>query len=205
MLFIFKVNFGEIYHFSGESYGPVVVKEKSGTWRTKRSEGGGCLYDYTSHVIDLVHYVLGKSVKVSGTMLKKTFSKEVEDAVYASMFLENGITGQLAVNWSDETYRKMSTSITVWGKNGKIICDATELKIYLKSDCKSENLEKGWSIKYVTDLTRNVDFYLRGEEYTSQIDHFFECIVNESKQNKSTFKNAVYTNEVIELLLNDKK
>jgi predicted dehydrogenase len=196
---------GDIYHFTGESYGPVVVKEKAGTWRSKRSEGGGCLYDYASHVIDLIHYVLGKTDNVSGTMLKSTFSKEVEDAVYASVSLENGLTGQLAVNWSDDTYRKMSTSIKVWGKNGKIICDATELKIYLKSANKTENLEKGWTVKYVTDLTPSVDFYLRGEEYSSQMDHFFNCIANGNQENTSPFKNALNTNVAIELLLNDTK
>lgn len=196
---------GDIYHFTGESYGPVVVKEKPGTWRAKRSEGGGCLYDYASHVIDLIHFVLGRTEKVSGTLLKNTFSKEVEDAVYTSISLETGISGQLSVNWSDDTYRKMSTSITVWGKNGKIICDATELKIYLKSGNSSENLEQGWTIKYVTDLTQNVDFYLRGEEYSSQIDHFFDCIAKGIRENRSTFRNAVNTNVAIELLLNDAK
>jgi len=196
---------GDIYHFTGESYGPVVVKEKSGTWRTKRSEGGGCLYDYASHVIDLIHFVLSPTEKVKGTLLKSTFSKEVEDAVYASISLKNGLSGQLAVNWSDDTYRKMSTTITIWGKNGKIICDATELKIYLKSDYAAENLKEGWTIKYITDLAEGVDFYLRGEEYSSQMDHFFASISSENRGNKSTFRNALNTNQAIELLLNDAK
>ena len=44
---------GELVHFTGEAYGPVVTKEKVGTWRSKPEEGGGCLYDYASHVINL--------------------------------------------------------------------------------------------------------------------------------------------------------
>lgn len=32
---------GDIYHFIGESYGPVVVKKKADTWRSDPSEGGG--------------------------------------------------------------------------------------------------------------------------------------------------------------------
>ena len=196
---------GDIYHFSGEAYGPVVVKEKTGSWRSKREEGGGCLYDYASHVLDLIHFTLGKTEAVSGTMLKRTFSKEVEDTVYSSLFLDNGLSGQLSVNWSDETFRKMSTSITVWGKKGKIICDATELKVFLKNENKEENLFKGWTIKYVTDLTQNVDFYLRGEEYSAQMDYFFECIASERKENKSSFSNALLTDQAIKLLLIDSK
>jgi predicted dehydrogenase len=40
---------GELVHFTGEAYGPVVTKEKGGTWRTAPEEGGGCLF-IVSHV-----------------------------------------------------------------------------------------------------------------------------------------------------------
>ena len=196
---------GDIYHFSGEAYGPVVVKEKTGSWRSVRSDGGGCLYDYASHVIDLIHFILGKTTKVNGTRLKSIYSKEVEDAVYSFMYLENGIDGQLSVNWSDETYRKMSTSLTIWGTKGKIVCDATELKIYLKNANDKEKLEKGWTIKYITDLTPSVDFYLRGEEYTSQLDTFFNRILSGDIQGKNSFSSAVATDLTIDLLLKDSK
>jgi predicted dehydrogenase len=196
---------GEVYHFTGEAYGPVIVKEKTGTWRSKRSEGGGCLFDYASHVLDLIHFVLGKTEKVSGTLLKSTFSKEVEDTVYSTIFLDTGISGQLAVNWSDETYRKMSTSLTIWGKKGKIICDATELKVFLREENREEKLEKGWTIKYITELTQDVEFYLRGEEYSLQMDHFFESIKSGNTGNKSSFENALKTDLAIELLLIDSK
>ena len=194
---------GEIVHFLGESYGPVVLKEKGGTWRSERSEGGGCLYDYASHTIDLINFLLGKTVKVSGTKLKKIFSKDVEDAVYSTLTLKSGLSGQLSVNWSDETFRKMSTQITMLGKKGKIIVDATELKIFLKEDNKVLGLSKGWTIKDVTRLTENVNFYLRGEEYSSQIDYFIESIKTGNTNNKSSFKIASETDEVISLLLAD--
>ncbi|HEY1122318.1 MAG TPA: Gfo/Idh/MocA family oxidoreductase, partial [Haloferula sp.] len=40
---------GEITHVLAEAYGPVVLRPKGSTWRTQRSEGGGCLYDYAAH------------------------------------------------------------------------------------------------------------------------------------------------------------
>lgn len=194
---------GEIYHFIGESYGPVVVKEKVSSWRTKKGEGGGCLYDYASHTIDLISYILGKPVKVSGTQLKSIYSTEVEDAVYSNLTLQNGLSGQLSVNWSDETYRKMSTQLTVLGKKGKLIVDATELKIYLKEDNKALGMEEGWTTKYITDFIDNVDFYLRGEEYTAQLDHFIDCIKSKKVNNISSFESATYTDELVALLLQD--
>ncbi len=189
---------GEVYHFVGEAYGPVVIKRKESTWRSDSAEGGGCLFDYASHVINLIEYVLGKIKTVDGVMLKKIFSRGVEDAVYTGMFLENGISGMLNVNWSDETYRKMSTQITVLGTEGKIICDAQEIKIYLKNDHPNLKLEKGWNIKYVTDLTQPVDFYLRGEEYSAQVDYFAKCIKNNISNSISSFASALQTDEVIE-------
>lgn len=189
---------GEIYHFTGEAYGPVVTKRKESTWRSDSAEGGGCLFDYASHVINLIDYVLGKVKTVDGVLLKKIYSRGVEDAVYSTMFLENGISGMLNVNWSDETYRKMSTQVTVMGTEGKIICDAQEIKIYLKNEHPNLKLEKGWNIKYITDLTRPVDFYLRGEEYSAQVDYFAKCIKDNNSECISSFAAALRTDEVIE-------
>jgi predicted dehydrogenase len=194
---------GDLYHFTGESYGPVVLREKGGNWRSERTSGGGCLYDYASHTIDLINFLLGKPIRVSGTQLKKIFSKDVEDAVYSNLILESGLSGQLAVNWSDETFRKMSTQVTVLGKKGKIMADATELKIFLTDDNKSFGLSRGWTIKDITTLTPNVNFYLRGEEYSLQIDYFVQCIKTNQAADKSSFESASQTDEIIDLLIKD--
>jgi predicted dehydrogenase len=196
---------GEIVHFLGEAYGPVVIKEKGSTWRSKPEEGGGCLYDYASHVLNLIQEIVGRPVAVSGSQLKSIYSKGVEDAVYCSLALENGISGQLSVNWSDETHRKMTTSLTVIGKNGKIICDATEIKIYLKETVKKENLEKGWTTRYITDFAIPVNYYLRGEEYSAQIDNFIECIKNKKQSAYNTFEQGLYTDKVVEMIIDDAK
>jgi predicted dehydrogenase len=196
---------GELVHFSGEAYGPVVTKEDVSTWRSKPEEGGGCLYDYASHVINLIQEIVGRPTKIHGTLLKSIYSNGVEDAVYSLFELQNGLTGTLLVNWSDETYRKMSTSLTVQGKNGKIICDATEVKIFLKNPNKEEKLDKGWTIKYITDLAIPVDFYLRGEEYSAQIDYFINCITKNQKTEYNTFEQANYTDEVIGMIVKNAK
>jgi len=196
---------GEIVHFSGEAYGPVVTKEKGETWRSKPEEGGGCLYDYASHVINLIQEIVGRPVAVYGSILKSIYSKGVEDAVYALLGLNNGISGTLLVNWSEETYRKMSTSITIQGTKGKIICDATEIKIYLKEANHKEKLDKGWNIKYITEFAIPVDYYLRGEEYSAQIDYFINNVEKKTLGAYNTFEQAYYTDKVIEMILKNSK
>lgn len=198
--------FGRIIHFESEAYGPVVTKKKNETWRSKPEEGGGCLMDYASHVVDLTHFLLTPVKEVMASIVKTIYSKNVDDAVYAMLQLENNISGVLSVNWSDETYRKMSTAITIHAENGKIICDANELKVYLKKSAESiDGYEKGWTIKYVTELTKPVQFYLRGEEYSLQIDHFIDQILKITTHAKSDFESALMTDTAIAMILKASK
>lgn len=193
---------GELFHFVGESYGPVMIKTKQDNWRSDPKEGGGCLMDYASHIIDLINYIIGPVTRVRGSILKSFYSKNVEDSVFSLLEVNEKLSGVLSVNWSDETYRKMSTSITIIGSKGKIICDANELKVYFKtSDCP-EGYNKGWNVKYVTGLTENVDFYLRGEEYSAQIDYFIKAIQGKVPNTINTFQTAWQADKVISLIKN---
>ena len=196
---------GELIHFTGEAYGNVITSDKGGTWRSDPHEGGGCLLDYASHVINLIQEIIGRPVKADGSVMKNIFSSTVEDAVYSMLILESGLSGVLSVNWCDETYRKMSTTVSVQGKKGKIICDATEIRIYLNESNTREKLDKGWTIKYITELAIPVDFYLRGEEYSAQIDHFIRCVMNKKQTDINSFEQALYTDKVIELIIEDSK
>jgi predicted dehydrogenase len=191
---------GELYHFTAEAYGPVVTKPEDSTWRSKPEEGGGCLYDYASHVIDLVNFSLGEIKSVAGIELKKIFSRDVEDAVYGTLTLDDGLSGILSVNWSDATYRKMSTKITVIGKNGKLMADATELKLYLNETVKDERYERGWNTVSIGSLQESVDFYLRGEEYSAQLDYFIASIHKKRINSQNSFREAAKTDHAIALI-----
>lgn len=133
------------------------------------------------------------------------YSADVEDAVYSLLELKNGLTGTLLVNWSDETYRKMSTSLTIQGEKGKIICDATELKVFLKEADAVLGYDKGWTIKYITDFAVPVNFYLRGEEYSAQIDYFVHCIKEHVLTETNTFEQGLYTDKVVNMIIQNNK
>ena len=196
---------GDIYHFTGEAYGPVVVKKKQDTWRSDPSEGGGCLMDYASHVIDLINDILAPVESSRGSILKPVYSNNVEDAVYSLLELKNKVTGVLSVNWSDDTYRKMSTSITVIGTRGKIISDANELKVFFKDPKLPSGYSKGWNVKYVTELTEQVDFFLRGEEYSAQIDYFINTCLGKVPNTINTFHSAWLTDNAISIIKKSSK
>lgn len=195
---------GKLHNIRAETYGPVLLKAKSGNWRSSRSEGGGCLYDYASHAIDLMNYFVGRPVAVAGTALNRIFSRDVEDEVSASFFYRDGLTGQVVANWSDESHRKMAMKVTAWGTNGEISADRQEIHIYLRdASGMPEGLIKGWNVRYTTDLTEPVRFYLRGEEYSAQIDHFIAAIRTGSADTRSTFRSATDVDAVVAAMVKD--
>ncbi|MEJ7586587.1 MAG: Gfo/Idh/MocA family oxidoreductase [Ferruginibacter sp.] len=196
---------GDIYHFTGESYGPVVIKKKAETWRSDPAEGGGCLLDYASHVIDLLNDILSPVQAAKGTVLKSIYSGKVEDAVYSLLELQSGQTGILSVNWSDETYRKMSTSVTLVGTRGKLVSDANELKVFLKEDNVLPGYEKGWNVKYITELEDGVDFYLRGEEYSAQLNYFVKAAQGLVPNDINNFASAANTDKAISIIRKNSK
>lgn len=195
---------GKPFHFMGEAYGPVVLKRKNGTWRSDKKAGGGCVMDYAAHVLNLINYVMGSDiVKCAGTSMPEIFSSEVDDAVYSTLTLEDKTKGQLSVCWSDDTVRKMTTSLKIEGDGGKIFADATTLKVYVKEDNKKEGLEKGWNEKHLTDLTSQVFFNLRGEEYSAETDCFIRNIKNGVTDNRNSFESALKTDVIINKLMED--
>jgi predicted dehydrogenase len=190
---------GDVYHVDGRAFGQVVIRPKSGsTWRSKKTEGGGCLHDYACHVLDLMNFVAGPPDDVVSAQLQSIFSTDIEDAVFASFRYPTGATGYLETNWSDESYRKMSTTITVYGTKGKLIADRQELRVYLRSGAEYEQYPAGWTIRYITDLQSPVGYYLRGEEYSAQIDSFVEAIQAGNFKPENSFASAAQTDNIID-------
>ncbi|GAB2190231.1 hypothetical protein MAH1_18390 [Sessilibacter sp. MAH1] len=195
---------GEVYHLEGKAYGQVVIRpsKSASTWRSKKSEGGGCLHDYACHVVDLMNYIGETPSKVRSAQLQSIFSADIEDAVFANFEYASGATGYLEANWSDQSVRKMSTTITAYGKQGKIITDRQEMRVYLTPGTTFEDYEDGWKSKYITELQAPVNFYMRGEEYSAQIDQFIDNILGRDVKVESTFQTATATDEVIEQIAN---
>ncbi|HET9440512.1 MAG TPA: Gfo/Idh/MocA family oxidoreductase [Longimicrobiales bacterium] len=197
---------GTIHHVRAEAYGPVVLRPRGNTWRAARSEGGGALYDYASHVIDLINFIVGPPIAVDGVVLRSIFSRDVEDEVYCALAFANSASGQLAVNWSDESYRKMFTRVSLWGSNGRLTADRQECQLYLREpNAALPEFEQGWTIRYTTELTPEVWYYLRGEEYSAQIDYFISSIKLGRAAGTNCFRSAVQTDRVVALLTGEAK
>ena len=195
---------GAVSSVLGEAYGPVVLKRKGGTWRSRKAEGGGSLYDYAAHPINLLTWYLGQPIGVGATILNSIFSREIDDEVSSTLFYADGSSARVAVNWSDESYRKMTTRITAWGAAGRIYADRQECRVYLRGTAPiPAGYQRGWNLRYATELTEPVGFYLRGEEYSAQIDHFVERVKTGRVNGLNGFDSAAATDRVIAMMLAD--
>jgi predicted dehydrogenase len=195
---------GTVTHALGEAYGPVVLRPKGGTWRSRKDEGGGALYDYAAHPLNLLNWYLGEPVGVGGTVLNPIFSREIDDEVHGTLFYAAGQSARIAVNWSDESYRKMTTRITVWGTAGRIFADRQEVQVFLRDTATvPAGYAPGWNVRYTTELTAAVGFYLRGEEYSAQIEHFVTRCLTGARDGLNTFASAAATDRVIAMMIED--
>lgn len=198
---------GRVTHVLAEAYGPVVLRAKRATWRSQKAEGGGCLYDYAAHPLDLLNWYFGAPQNVQGSVLSSVFSKEIDDEVFSTLRFAEGPTAQLSVNWSDESHRKMSTKISMVGTNGRLYADRQECQVYLRAPVEGlSDYGKGWTVRYTTDLTEDAWFYLRGEEYSAQLADFIEAVAaGETKARENDFASAARTDRTISMIIDDAK
>lgn len=195
---------GKIVRFRVEKFSCTITKgDDSSGWRATRESGGGAVFEMASHAIDLVNYLVGKPDKVIGTSLTKIYSKNVEDAVSSTFIYRDGKSGVIDINWSDTSFRKPASKVEVFGTIGKIIVNEHSIKLFLNEPNPSEGFQKGWNTLYITDVFRNVPFYVRGNEFTRQLYEFADVITGKIDKPLCSFQDGVNTLEVIEAMFAD--
>lgn len=194
---------GKVSHYKNEMYGRTVLKPSKVSWRAKKKMGGGCMMDFGSHCLDLADYFFGPVKDVRGSMLKSIFSVEVEDAFFTHLAHDSGVVGSVAVNWSDESYRRPYNRVEIVGDKGKIIADRQEFRLYLREEDSKGRFEKGWNVKYLPELEKGVRFIVRGPEFTEQLDHFVECVERRDMETVCSFNDALRTDRVMEMIRED--
>ncbi len=189
---------GELLTFKMETNGPTILRDAKQSWRSKKSEGGGCLCDFASHSVDLINYLIGPPRNIVGTVFQSIHSEGVEDAISSTFLYESGTRGSLLVNWSDPSYRKPAYRFEVLGRKGKLIADLHAYRVFFREDPLIEGFTQGWNQRYVTDFFEPVGFYLRGYEFTRQLEYFVDCVLEKHPNTMCTFQHAFQTDTVID-------
>jgi len=194
---------GDLLTFKMEMHGPTLLKDAKSGWRSKKKEGGGCLYDFASHSIDLINYLIGVPDEITGSVLQSIHSVNVEDAICSTFLYENNLRGNLLVNWSEPSYRKPAYRMEIFGRKGKIVADLHAYKVFFRAKPEFDGFTQGWNQRYITDFVEPVRFYVRGFEFTRQLDYFIDCIVNETSCQVCNFEDGLKTDMIIERIVKD--
>ncbi len=194
---------GRLLTLKMEMNGRTILKDAKNSWRSEKTEGGGCLYDFASHGIDLVNYLIGLPDEINGSVMQSIHSVGVEDAVCSTFLYKSKLRGNLLVNWSDPSYRKPAYRMEILGKKGKIIGDLHSYKVFFWNKPEIEGFTQGWNRRYITDFAEPVRFYVRGCEFTRQLDYFIACILNNIPCQICSFEDGLKTDIIIERIAKD--
>ena len=92
----------------------------------------------------------------------------------------------------------------MWGTHGRIYADRQELHVYLRDTAAiPEGYRPGWNVRYTTELTEAPWFYLRGEEYSAQLDAFVRRVRTGEVEGLNDFASATVTDQVLALIGRD--
>jgi len=196
---------GDIKTFRSEMFGSTIQNSSNSSWRDNKTVGGGCIYEFASHAIDLIFNYFGSPNKIIGSTIQKVYSKNTDDLVQSTFLYNNNLTGSLIANWSDASFRKPTNRILLFGTNGSIVADKYSLKIFLKQTDKINNLKKGWNTLYITDIFEPVKYYVRGYEYTRQLNNFIDSIVHKKKIGGPSFHEAFEIDIIINRIIENSK
>lgn len=195
---------GKVVRYRTEMYSPTILRDPGeGSWRASHANGGGVTYEFGSHVIDLINYVVGRPIGVSGSALTHVFSKSVEDIVSTVLRHESGLVGSLYVTWSEASFRKPTLKFELFGDRGKIQADQHGLKVFCADVLPEHGLGKGWNQFYVTDLYTPVPFYLRGFDFSAQIYHFLDHVRRGDPATRCTLSDGADVLELIQDIFRD--
>jgi predicted dehydrogenase len=183
---------GRLVRYRSEMFSRTVIRPSEGGegWRNSHESGGGATYEMAAHAIDLVNFLVGKPDQVVGATMNQVYSRSVEDVVSATFVHRAGCTGTLLVNWSDDSVRKPTNKIELFGDKGKILADQHSVRVYLRDANPEWKMRDGWNTLYITDVFRPVPFYVRGNEFTRQLYHFVDNIADGRRPGHCTFRQA---------------
>lgn len=165
-----SARFGPVVSYEARMSGNVITGRQADTWRSDYSRGGGCLNEYGPHLIDLCRYAFGDISVVKEAAATQVHSQRADDRMTASWVHVSGTAGRLELDWCDTARRKSVIEFDVMFQHAHVTLDNSTLNI--------DHLAPGWTgapgelqaLQSIAPPT--VSFYLRGEEYSLQLEDF---------------------------------
>jgi len=178
----------DILSIKGQFLSNTLEKKPVG-WRN--GHFSGVLNEVGSHVIDLIQYILGTSSMDVQSANKQSIISDVDDILDAELKTDTNVTVSLHFNWVKKEIRKPIFSLEILMKDGtKYFLDQQQVLFY--NDI-GKNIDK----ISVTDISESVPFYLRGIDFTKQMEDLLDdCSV------MANVNDGLGVNKIIKKILN---
>jgi scyllo-inositol 2-dehydrogenase (NADP+) len=170
---------GRIHGYSASMRGNVMTAPPAEDhWQGNFARGGGCLNEYGPHIIDLCRFIFGPVTNVSEAKATHVHSVNADDRteVEWTHAAECGdeVTGQLLIDWADSSKRKSVIEFIVDFEAARLRVDNSTVDVEWRTG-PVETQDKRSQIDFSVDPA-NVDFYLRGEEFSLELEDFLTTI-----------------------------
>jgi predicted dehydrogenase len=151
---------------------------KPENWQGDFARGGGSLNEYGPHLIDLCRFVFGEVVNVAQARHGKIVSTYADDWVDLNWQHAGGVTGGLHINWCDMAKRKSVIEIEATFEHARVRVDNSAVDIVLDEHAPLDDAARADLMQHVRPP--NVGFYLRGEEFSLEMQDFLGACLGRS-------------------------
>lgn len=167
---------GAVLNYTASMRGNVMLKPPAaGSWLGQFTMGGGSLNEYGPHIIDLCQFIFSSVDRVGDVRMTKVFCSHADDRIDFGWSHRNGSAGKVEIDWCDNSKRKSVVELKVMFEHAEVRVDNSAVEIKWNHDCKipeDKRLQIDGPI-----LPRNVGYYLRGEEFSLELEEFLGTCV----------------------------
>ena len=177
-----NINLEKIKYVKGSFLSNTLEKKPVG-WRN--GHFSGVLNEVGSHIIDLIQYIIGYEQMDVLKSEKQSIVSDVDDILKADLKTRSEIGVSLYLNWVEKKMRKPVFFLEISMEDG-LNYFIDQQQIILRD--KSEKIIQKYS---VTDISAKVPYYLRGIDFTKQMEDLIGNSDNLAKISEAISVNSV--------------
>ena len=196
-----KGEYGKIIWMRGR-YGKSVDKSFFNGWRAKKElAGGGILLDQGIHMLDLFLYLGGIFDKVKADVSNLFWKLDIEDNVFA--ILKNTKTGIVAQLHSTMTQWRHLFSLEVFMEKGYMVLNGLNTSSGTYGDEILSIARNRTTAPAATWEDEEKITYKTNPSWISEINHFFDAILNNKQITIGNSTDALNVMKTIEMIYED--
>ena len=166
---------GRPLRYRARMMGNVVTQPDNGSWRTDFQRGGGCLNEYGPHLLDLCRSIFGEVQSLESAKYGQVHSTRGDDSFEIAWTHAAGTQATLWLDCCDTIRRKSAMNFEVDFERGQVRANNAELSVQLHSGALVDPAHQ--AVLDAPVLPYPVNFYLRGEEFSLQLEIFLQRVL----------------------------